>query len=101
RVRHARDPGVAGGASAGAPMSGAMWCSATVACALLATLGACRFTPPALLEAPTIDVSKARAELSPPGEDVDLALEDGAHLRGFFVEADPGAPVVLHLLESS
>ncbi|MBI5433778.1 MAG: alpha/beta hydrolase [Planctomycetes bacterium] len=66
---------------------------------LLPTPG--RFAPPALFEA-----GARRRDFSPdhypPGtEQVELSLVGGERLRGVFVPSDPGAPVVLHLLESS
>ncbi len=57
--------------------------------------------PPALLEAgPRVDTIDLKN--FPAGtEAVELALASGEKLRGVFVPSDPGAPVVLHLLESS
>lgn len=68
--------------------------------ASVALLAGC-FTPPALLEAESLELPRARELFHPPADDVTLALDAETALRGFFVEADPGAPVVLHLLESS
>lgn len=48
---------------------------------------------------PAFDVEGKRF---PPGtEAVELPVADGESLRGVFVPSEPGAPVVLHLLESS
>ncbi len=61
-------------------------------------------TPPALL--PAGDGTIALAEYPPGSELLELPVAeggevlDGTALRGVFVPADPGAPVVLHLLES-
>ena len=62
-------------------------------------LGGC-LTPPAMLEAPMIDAPAAMKKLSAGAENVSIVVESGTTLRGWFVPADPGAPVVLHLLES-
>ncbi len=65
--------------------------------ALLAALGST--APPALLAAgfPRLEVGETNF---PPGtEAVELPVPGGL-LRGAFVPSDPGAPVVLHLLES-
>lgn len=54
---------------------------------------------PALLEAPQPSES---LEAFPAGaQRAEALLPDGQRLRGVFVPSDPGAPVVLHLLESS
>jgi len=58
-------------------------------------------TPPAIMPARNVDGGLA-IRLYPEGtEAVELALADGTMLRGLFVPAEPGAPVVLHLLEAS
>lgn len=58
-------------------------------------------TPPALLPALHVDGELA-IELYPPGtERVSVEVADEVVLRGLFVPSDDGAPVVLHLLESS
>jgi len=58
-------------------------------------------TPPAVIAAEAIPIEKV-VERSPPGtEVVQLSPAPGTTLRGLFVPAQPGAPVVLHLLESS
>jgi hypothetical protein len=70
------------------------------AAALIASLGAC-FTPPALLPGTNMAADLAIA-LYPEGtEQVEVSVGDGKSLRGLFVSAGEGAPVVLHLLESS
>ena len=63
----------------------------------LLLLAAC-ITPPAVREAGT---DTMLLHLLPPGsEDVALEVEPGVRIRGVFVPAEPGAPVVLHLLGS-
>ncbi|MBI3845326.1 MAG: alpha/beta hydrolase [Planctomycetes bacterium] len=55
-------------------------------------------TPPAIMKA-----GESRVWLGefPPGSQlVEIPVDDGERLRGVFVPADDGAPVVLHLLES-
>jgi hypothetical protein len=60
-----------------------------------------RFAPPALFEAGP-RVGDYSLEPFPAGtEKVSVELAGGERLRGVFVPSDPGAPVVLHLLESS
>ncbi len=66
----------------------------------LVGLGAC-LTPPAMMPAVSPDAALA-IELYPAGtERVELAAADGSKLHGILVPAGEGAPVVLHLLESS
>lgn len=66
---------------------------------LLPLAAAACITPPALYPSHAHD---RVIDKFPPGtECVDLAAADGSTLRGVFVPAAPGAPVVLHLLESS
>src|SRR5262245_45091254 len=60
-----------------------------------------RFTPPAVLEPEELlDPAAALANYPPGSELVALASASGARLGGVFVPADPGAPVVLHLLDA-
>jgi hypothetical protein len=64
----------------------------------LAALGAACVSPPALLPVPGgVDAAGALASMPPGTESVELEVEPGVHLRGFFVPARDGAPVVLHL----
>ena len=68
-----------------------------LAAALVAT--GC-FTPPVLMPGghPELDPT---ADSYPPGsERVELRADEDTVLRGVFMPSDPGAPVVLHLLES-
>ena len=69
-------------------------------CALACAAPSC-LTPPALLEAQVFPFESARALYPPASEAVELRSESGATLRGLFVPAGSGAPVVLHLLDSS
>ncbi len=62
--------------------------------------GGC-LAPPALLPPYDVDLERALAEYPPGTEKVELALSADDRLRGLFVPSDAGAPVVLHLLESS
>jgi pimeloyl-ACP methyl ester carboxylesterase len=62
--------------------------------------GGC-LAPPALLPAYDVDLDKAIERFPPGTERVELPLASGERLRGVFVPSDAGAPVVLHLLESS
>lgn len=59
-----------------------------------------RFDPPALMLPETVEASVALARYPPGAELVEFASESGAVLRGVFVPADPGSPVVLHLLDA-
>ncbi len=65
-----------------------------------ALLGGC-LTPPALMKAPEVDADTVLTWYPEGAETVELDLPDGPTLRGIFVPSDEGAPVVLHLLESS
>lgn len=59
------------------------------------------FAPPALLAAVDVD-AELTLRLMPPGTTLhQLALAGGVSLSGFVVPSDAGAPVVLHLQESS
>ena len=65
------------------------------------SLGTGCLTPPVLIEARWVDMERASA-LYPEGtEPVEVLVESDKPLSGFFVPAGEGAPVVLHLLESS
>lgn len=77
----------------------ALFAATTLAVAAVFLTGC--FTPPALLEAEVLELADARKRFRPPPSDVELPLDDATTLRGFFVEAEPDAPIVLHLLESS
>jgi pimeloyl-ACP methyl ester carboxylesterase len=67
---------------------------------VLASLSAC-LTPPVLITPPYVDFERA-SKLFPGGtESIEIPTDDGATLRGVFVTAEEGAPVVLHLLESA
>lgn len=68
--------------------------------ALLATLVGC-LTPPVMIEAPFVDLETALPRFPEGTETVAVTTYDGAELRGLFVPAGEGAPVVLHLLESA
>jgi hypothetical protein len=59
------------------------------------------FTPPAVLAPPQVDLEAALQRYPPGVEQVAIEVEQGRTLRGIFRAADPGAPVVLHLVESS
>jgi len=66
----------------------------------LAGLSAC-MAPPVFLPPPFVDLDEA-VESYPEGvERIEVTTDDGAVLRGVFVSAGEGAPVVLHLLESA
>lgn len=59
-----------------------------------------------VIEAPALLPSSSGIETTihsyPPGSElVELPVEEGVALRGAFVPSDPGAPVVLHFVESS
>jgi dienelactone hydrolase len=74
-----------------------------IACALAGFLGVVPgcLTPPALLPAEWVDGERCIA-LYPQGtQRVEIPVERDTTLRGLFVPAGEGAPVVLHLLESS
>ncbi len=64
---------------------------------VLALLAGC-ITPPAVLSGGTDHVPFD--ELPPDAESVAVVVGEDSQLRGIFVPSDPGAPVVLHLLES-
>lgn len=67
--------------------------------AALALLVTGCLTPPALFEVRGLGVEQARAEYPIGTAAVEIEVED-ATLRGFFVPAGAGAPVVIHLLGS-
>ncbi len=71
-----------------------------LAWALGASLASC-LTPPAVLQGTHIDPVLAIGLYPEETERVEVPVADGEFLRGFFVPAGDGAPVVLHLLESS
>ncbi len=58
-------------------------------------------TPPAILPGGQRVLTLDPERFPAAAEGVELSLETGEVLRGVFVPSDPGAPVVLHLLESS
>ncbi len=66
---------------------------------LLPTPG--RFAPPALLDAGPRANDVDLKRFPPNAEKVELALASGEKLRGVFTPSDPGAPVVLQLVEST
>lgn len=64
---------------------------------LCCTLAGC-ISPWAVMEGGFPDFTKA---MLPPGtERIEVPVGDGAMLRGVFVPGEPGAPVVLHVLEA-
>lgn len=67
--------------------------------ALALALGGC-LAPPAVIETDDFDGARALERLPAGTETVELLVDDGEHLRGFFVPAGEGAPVVLHLVNS-
>lgn len=60
-----------------------------------------RLDPPALIQPECLSADEALERYPPGTERVSLRSPSGAQLSGVFVPADPGAPVVLHLLDSS
>ncbi|HTF87322.1 MAG TPA: hypothetical protein VK843_02855 [Planctomycetota bacterium] len=69
-------------------------------------LGLCLFsgclTPPAVIDSDEVDLAKAIERYPEGTHTVEVEVEKDVFLRGLFVPAaDPAAPVVLHLLESS
>jgi hypothetical protein len=71
--------------------------SIALCAAPLALAPAC-LTPPVMMPAPGTNLARA-IEFYPPGAHLlELPTKDGATLRGVFVPASEGAPVVLHLL---
>ncbi len=70
---------------------------AALAAAALALTGC--FTPPIVQEAGKRDL-QVRGNLPADTRTVEVTTADGVTLRGLFVPAAPGAPVVLHLLPS-
>lgn len=74
----------------------AFWIVATVTGVLPGFL-----VPPAILAGQETTL-RNDADRFPPGtEFVEIPLPSGDRLRGVYVPSDPGAPIVLHLLESS
>ncbi|MEQ8766001.1 MAG: alpha/beta hydrolase [Planctomycetota bacterium] len=68
-------------------------------CLALLSLPSC-LVPPAVQPGQRVDAERA-VHLYPSGtESWELQVDDETTLRGLFVPSDPGAPVVLHLLES-
>ncbi len=59
------------------------------------------FVPPVILASGETTLRMDSARFPPGTELVEIPLPSGEQLRGVFVPSDPGAPVVLHLLESS
>jgi pimeloyl-ACP methyl ester carboxylesterase len=59
------------------------------------------FTPPAILPGGSATLDLDQLHHPPATAVVELEVEPGIVLRGIFVPADAGAPVVVHLLESS
>lgn len=70
------------------------------ALAVLAVASAC-ITPPAVLAALDVDRDGFLSRYPASSETIELPRDSGGVLRGVFVPAGDGAPVVLHLLESS
>jgi hypothetical protein len=72
------------------------------ALALVALLAACAgcLAPPALLRVDALDPASMRRSLSADAQRVELVLDDGTKLAGWYVPADDDAPLVLSLLES-
>jgi len=68
--------------------------------ALPAACGGC-VTPPLVLPGGLKFRDVSKLPYPPASQAVDLEVEPGHWLHGVFVPADEGAPVVLHLLESS
>jgi hypothetical protein len=56
--------------------------------------------PPALMQAPSLDVEAVRSSLASEAERIEVRLDDGTRLAGWYAPADEGAPLVLMLLES-
>ncbi|HVS18988.1 MAG TPA: hypothetical protein VMT18_10345 [Planctomycetota bacterium] len=59
------------------------------------------FRPPVLMQAEFVDVEKVRTHLPDGSQRIELEVAAGTTLRGWYVPADEGAPLVLHLLEST
>lgn len=57
--------------------------------------------PPVLLEARGTEADKVREDLPAGAQRVEVALDTRTTLRGWYVPADDGAPIVLHLLEAT
>ncbi len=58
-------------------------------------------SPPVLRDPPPLVRDERRPALYPASAEwIEVSARDGTHLRGVFVPADPGAPVVLALLEA-
>lgn len=57
--------------------------------------------PPVLMVAGDVDLEKVRLALPGDAQRVELELDERTTLRGWYVPADPGASLVLHLLEST
>ncbi len=74
--------------------------SEPIAALALISLAAC-FAPPALIPSGEKTIGFEALEFPPHAQLAEVALPSGEKLRGVFCPADPGAPVVLHLLESS
>ncbi|MCI0588311.1 MAG: lysophospholipase [Planctomycetes bacterium] len=72
----------------------------SVALASCSWTGGC-LAPPVLLPPIQVDLERALPRYPQGTERVELALASGERLRGLFVPSDEGAPIVLHLLESS
>lgn len=71
----------------------------TVLAALLCLAGGC-LTPPVLIAPERVEPERVAELLPERAERVELALDERTTLRGWYVPADAGAPLVLHLLES-
>jgi serine aminopeptidase S33 family len=69
--------------------------------ALLVPLAYRRCAPPAVLRATVLPRELALAHYPAERESVELVNANGTRLAGVFVPTDPGAPVVLHLLDAS
>lgn len=74
--------------------------SAAAALLLAGCLGSC-LAPPVMMPAPALSPERALAEYPPGTRLVELGGEGERTLRGVFVPAGEGAPVVLHLLGAS
>lgn len=76
--------------------------ASAVALALLVGpgLGGC-FTPPLILPGGEPQRNFERLPYPKASEAVSIEVEPGVFLRGLFVPADEGAPIVVHLLESA
>ena len=69
-------------------------------CALALWLASSCLSPPVIQPGFGIDANKAISLYPPRTEEVLVRTPRGTSLRGFFVPGTPGAPIVLHLLES-